>query len=170
MQLPSLLLTAQKLAKGNPRFLPEEESCKEGTGRTGLATFTNNLHLQLECRKESFRAEEKPKASRKISKLIFRSVLRLFTVRFAHSLASFAGLPGSGGKHFRFSIGLLLLRRQIVVFWFSVERLPKADEGRAILRIAARYPRLPQGSSAGRIDAKENSPRSSPLPVNFLFV
>ena len=126
------------MAKGNPRFLPEEESCKEGTGRSGLATFTNNLHLQLECRKESFRAEEKPKASRKISLLIFRSVLRLFTVRFAHGLASFAGLPGSGGQHFRFSRGLLLLRRHNVVFWFS-------------------------------FDAKENSPRSSPFPVKFLF-
>ena len=55
----------QGLAKGSPRFLPEEESCKEGTGRTGLATFTNNLRLQLERRKESFRAEEKPAAVRK---------------------------------------------------------------------------------------------------------
>ena len=81
---------------------------------------------------------------------------------------SFWGLPESGAQRFRFSTGLLLLRRHNVVFWFSVERLPKADEGRAILRIAARNPRLPQGSSAGRIDAKANNPRPFPFPDKFL--
>ena len=119
--VPCIKAYKRGLAKGIPRFLPEEESCKEGTGQTGLNLLTNNLRLQLECRKESFRAEEKPKASRKISKLIFRSVQRLFTVRFAHRQASFAGLPGSGGQHACFALRLQLLRRHNVVFWFSFD-------------------------------------------------
>ena len=44
-----------------------------------------------------------------------------FRCAHAHSQASFAGLPGSDGQHFRFSIGLLLLRRHNVVFWFSFD-------------------------------------------------
>ena len=59
-----VLKPAKQKLTGGPRFLPEEESCKEGTGRSGLATLTNNLRLQLERRKESFRAEEKPASHR----------------------------------------------------------------------------------------------------------
>ena len=45
----------------------------------------------------------------------------------------------------------------------SIERLPKADEGRAILRIAARSPRLPQGEARGELLRERTSPS---LPVH----
>ena len=47
-------------------------------------------------------------ASRKISLLIFRAVQRFFAVRFAHSMASFAGLPGSGGLRYPSNCGKVL--------------------------------------------------------------
>ena len=43
------------------------------------------MRLKLERREESFRAEEKPKASQKMNSFIFWSVQRLFAARFAHS-------------------------------------------------------------------------------------
>jgi len=56
---------------------------------------------------------------------IFWSVHRFFAVRFAHSMASFAGLPGSGGLQLCFSLLSLLLRRQTQVFCFSFDSKEK---------------------------------------------
>jgi len=63
----------QGLDGENTRFLPGEESCKEARRRCGLDAITNNLRLELERRQESFRAKEKPQASRK-NKLVCFSV------------------------------------------------------------------------------------------------
>ncbi|MBQ7520219.1 MAG: hypothetical protein IJU12_07865, partial [Clostridia bacterium] len=53
------------------------------------------------------------------------SVQRVFAVRFAHSMASVAGLPGSGGLQLCFSLRLQLLRRQTQVFCFSFDAKEK---------------------------------------------
>ena len=66
--------TQTGIGRGDTRFLPGEGSCKEASGRTGLDAVTNNLRLELERRQESFRAEEKPQASRK-NKLVYFSGL-----------------------------------------------------------------------------------------------
>ena len=47
-------------------------------------------------------------ASQKMNAFIFWSVQRFFAVRFAHSMASFAGLPGSNGLRYSNSCGKLL--------------------------------------------------------------
>ena len=56
---------------------------------------------------------------------IFWSDHRFFAVRFAHSMASFAGLPGSGGLRLCFSLRLQLLRRETQVFCFSFDAKEK---------------------------------------------
>jgi len=45
--------------------------------------------------------------SDKTSELVFRQFFWLFPVRFAHSRASFAGLPGSGGTALLFQLALV---------------------------------------------------------------
>jgi len=67
-----------KLDEGNTRFLPGEESCKEASGRTGWNAITDNLRLKLECRQESFRAEEKPQGSRKNKLVCFSACPAVF--------------------------------------------------------------------------------------------
>ena len=64
--------------------------------RTGLKKKTNGIRLELETCQASFRAKESQEASRKMNEFIFRSVCLAFAVRFAHSPASEAGLPGNG--------------------------------------------------------------------------
>ena len=64
-------------------------------------------------------------ASQKMNSFIFWSVQRFFAVRFAHSMASFAGLPGSGGLRLYFSLCQQLLRRQTQVFCFSFDSKEK---------------------------------------------
>ena len=56
-----------------------------------------------------------------------------------------AGPPVSGGLRPCFTLHLQLLRRQTQAFFaqLSLERLPQADQGCAILRIAIRCPRFP---------------------------
>ena len=62
-----------------------------------------------------------------------------------------AGLPVSGGLRFRFTLRLLLLRQQTQAFFAQLfsERLPRADQGRAIQQIAIRRPRFLQGAARG---------------------
>jgi len=69
------------------------------------------LRLPLERRQESFRAKEKPQASRKNKLVYFSACPAVFRCAHAHSRASFAGLPESGEQHSCFSLRLLLLRR-----------------------------------------------------------
>jgi len=52
------------------------------------------------------------RTDRKTNEFVFSAGLRFFPVRFAHSRASFAGLPGSWERRFCFSLRLLLSRRQ----------------------------------------------------------
>ena len=91
------------------RFLPGEESCKEASRRTGLDTITNNLRLKLERRHASFRAKEKPQASRKNKLVCFSVFPAVFCWAHAHSRASFAGLPRSGGLRNPSNCGKLLV-------------------------------------------------------------
>ena len=60
-----------------------------------------------------------------MSLLIFSGLTPVFAVRFAHSMASFAGLPGSGELRLYFSLCQLLLRRQTQVFCFSFDAKEK---------------------------------------------
>ena len=92
------------------------------TGRTRLDTITSNLRLKLRCCKESFRAEEKPKACRKISKLIFRSVLRLFAVRLRTARAALPRCPEAVDCDFAFLCIRNFYGDKGCPFWFSFRR------------------------------------------------
>ena len=67
------------------------------------------MRLRHDGEQASFRAKEKQEASQKMNSFIFWSVQRFFAVRFAHSMASFAGLPESGGLRYPRNCGKLLV-------------------------------------------------------------
>jgi len=71
-------ITRSGIGGEDTRFLPGEESCKEASRRCGLGTKPNNLRLSLERRKESFRAKEKPQASRKNKRVCFSACPAVF--------------------------------------------------------------------------------------------
>ena len=70
-----------------------------------------------------------------------------------------AGPPVSGGLRPCFTLRSKLLRRQTQAFFaqLSFERLLQADQGWAILRIAIRRPRFPQGVARGDPERKRGT-------------
>ena len=105
-------------------------------------------------------------ASQKMKAFIFWSVQRFFAVRFAHSMASFAGLPGSGGLRYPSICGKLPVIEVVQhppLAGAGVQLAPRWGMGAWSARKGCQWQAF-SGKRAGR-------PRKSPivLPVKFLF-
>jgi len=92
-------------------FFPGKKAAKKPADDAAWTRQQTICAWNLSVVKRASGHKKSQENSDKTSELVFRQFFWLFPVRFAHSRASFAGLPGSGERHFCFNLILLLLRR-----------------------------------------------------------
>ena len=92
-------------------FFPGKKAAKKPAGDAVWAQKQAICACNLKGARRASGQKKNRRSAGKTNSFVFRPVRRFFPVRFAHSRASFAGLPGSGGQRFCLVLLLLLLRR-----------------------------------------------------------